>query len=511
MLVNVSMSAHIKPPLMGFTAQLATEIYLKMINIQLTPAQLQIAQDKHRYRIICAGRRFGKSTLARMLLLQMMTAMPGLYWIVSPTFTQSVQNHWREILREFPQNLIVKKYEGRSVTVRTTQSENKRKELLKEYPTISALELETRIQHLYSTLELKGADNPDTLRGVKLRGLCVDEIASIRAWSWLWNEVLSATLLDYSAPAIFIGTPKGYNHFYELFNLGQRTEGEYKSWRFSSYDNPTIKAEEINKKKEDMLEDVFMQEYMADFRKYTGLVYKEFDRQIHVKDMSLEEFQPIYWMKGLDRGFTNPTAVSIVAVNKDGDWYQTHELYKTGLTNSQLHNELLALDDLAGVPEYEYETMDSAAASDIAELNGLGHSFIGVVKQSGETNLNYVRYKIQRWADRLRVNPASGRPRYIVHPRNVKTIWEHETYSWPEKKDQLSNDSEQPLKLNDHIVDELADLNAMHEHYFEEKSLLIGAGKIPGTYIPASDETQDANFKGDNDINFFDDDMGGVL
>lgn len=480
-----------------------------MIDIKLTPAQLQIAQDTHRYRIICAGRRFGKSTLARMLLLQMATNNAGLYWIVSPTYTQSVQNHWREMIREIPSQLVVKKYEGRSVTVKTVQSENLRKELLTKYPNITPYKLEELLTPYYSTLELKGADNPDTLRGVKLRGLCVDEIASIRSWSWLWEEVLSYTLVDYGAPAIFIGTPKGYNHFYELFNLGQRQTGDFKSWRFTSYDNPTIKKEEIDKKRDEMLEDVFMQECMADFRKYTGLVYKEFDRMIHVKDIPLEEFQPIYWIRGVDRGYTNPTAASIIAVNKEGDFYQTHELYKMGLTNMMLHNELIALDEVAQVKAYEYETMDSAAAGDIMELNQLGHGFVGVEKQSGETNVNYVRYKIQRWATRLQVNKLSGKPRYYVHPRCEKTIWEHETYAWPEKKDQLANNSEQPLKLNDHIMDELADLNCMYEHYFEEHADKIGAGKVPGTYIPASIDEEDANFQGENEIAF--DSMDGLL
>lgn len=447
-----------------------------MINIALTPAQLRVATDPHRYRIICAGRRFGKSTLARMLLLQMAMKQPGRYWIVSPTFTQSVQNHWREMIQEFPPNLIAKKYEGRSVTL------------------ING-----------SVIELKGADNPDALRGVKLRGLCVDEIASIRSWAWLWEEVLSATLLDYSAPAIFIGTPKGYNHFYDLFNLGQRETGDYKSWRFTSYDNPTIKAAEIDKKKEDLLEDVFYQEYMADFRKYTGLVYKEFDRMVHVKDISLEEFQPIYWIRGLDRGFTNPTAVPMIAVNKEGDWYQTHELYKTGLTNPPLHEELLALDAVAGIREYEYETMDSAAASDIMELNQMGHAFIGVVKQSGETNKRYVPFKIQKLAERIRIHPTTKKPRYYVHPRCEKTIWEFETYSWPEKKDQLSNEAEEPLKLNDHMMDALGDLNAMYDHYYETPKHKIGEGKIPGTYIPASLEVNDANFAHEDDeLNFVD-------
>ena len=444
-----------------------------MINIQLTPAQLEVATDTHRYKIICAGRRFGKSTLARLIILQMAMKNVGLYWIVSPTYSQGYQNHWREMVREFPPHLIAKKYEGKSITL------------------ING-----------SVIELKGADNPDSLRGVKLRGLVVDEIASIRDWNWLWLEVLRATLTDYASPAIFISTPKGYNHFYELFNLGQRTDGHYKSWRFTSYDNPTIQASEIDAAKLDLSEDVFAQEYLADFRKYTGLVYKEFDRLIHVSE--LPDFQPEFFIRGLDRGYTNPTAVPIIQVDKDGTWYQTFELYKSGLTTTQLDLELRNLSLISHTFEYDYETMDSAAAGDIVELNQLNHAFIGVVKQVHESNENYVRWKVQKFADRLRVNSTTRKPRYYVHPRCENTIREFEAYSWPEKKDQLSNEPEQPMKLNDHMMDALADLNAMYSHYYEPSMHKLGEGKIPGTYIPASIPEEDANYQGDQ-VDFFSD------
>jgi phage terminase large subunit len=441
------------------------------MQVQLTPAQYEIATDQHRYKIICAGRRFGKSTLARLLLLQRAIKHPGLYWIVSPTYTQSVQNHWREMIKEYPREWIAKKYEGRSVTLQNG-----------------------------SIIELKGADDPDSLRGIKLQMLCIDEIASIRYWDWLWKEVLQYTLVDHQSPAVFIGTPKGYNHFYDLFNQGSGNNPQYKSWRFSSYDNPHIKKEEIDQLKLDMAEDVFCQEVLADFRKHTGLVYKDFDRMVHVKE--LPDFKPVMWLRGLDRGYTNPTAVSVIAVDKDGTWYQTHELYKRQLTPSMCIEELRNLDIVAGVKEYEYETMDSASAGDINEFNQAGFSFIPVSKVSGETNLNYVRFKIQKFADRLRRDKNTGLPRYFVHPRNTETIREFEAYSWPEKKDQMSNESEQPEKLNDHIMDELADLNVMYDHYYNPKERKPWDNKIPGTYIEPSPESDEENNYGSASVEF---------
>ena len=159
------------------------------MKIVLNKWQLEVAKDNHRFRIVCSGRRSGKSVLSRMIILRWALQTPGIYWIVSPSYKQAKMIHWREIRKEIPREWIAKTNEvDLSVTLKNG-----------------------------SVIELKGAENPDALRGTKLRGLVIDEIASIRNWGWLWSEVLRATLTDYEAPAIFISTPKGYNHFYDLY------------------------------------------------------------------------------------------------------------------------------------------------------------------------------------------------------------------------------------------------------------------------------------------------------
>ncbi len=226
------------------------------MKVVLSPWQLEVANDPHRFKVICAGRRSGKSVLARLTLLKWALTNIGTYYLVSPTYRQAKSIHWVELRKEVPREWIAKTNETElSITLKNG-----------------------------SVIELKGAENPDALRGVKLRGLVIDEIASIRNWDWLWSEVLRATLTDYTSPAIFISTPKGYNHFHEIFERGQQSgSGDgYKSWRFTSYDNPYISREEIDNAKKELTEDTFAQEYLADFRKYTGLVYKEFQREIHV-------------------------------------------------------------------------------------------------------------------------------------------------------------------------------------------------------------------------------------
>jgi len=424
-----------------------------MIKAKLSPWQHQVATDTHRFRIVCAGRRSGKSVLSRLIVLKWACENVGLYWIVSPTYKMSKMIHWRELGKEIPYEWIIKKNEVElSITLKNG-----------------------------SVIELKGAENPDALRGVKLRGLVIDEIASIRNWDWLWGEVLRPTLTDYQAPALFISTPKGFNHFHTLYEAGQNTDGDYCSWRFTSYDNPYVSKEEIDHAKNELTEDTFAQEYLADFRKYTGLIYKEFDRSLHVKDLA--DFKPIFWIRGLDRGFRNPTALCWIGVDKDGVWYQTHELYRAGLTNPEL---VRLAKDMRGDTDPEFSTMDSAQASDIKDLADMGEDFIPVSKESGEANIDYVRWKIQKFAARLKVR-EDGRPGYYVNPRCENTIREFETYRWKEKRQteaQDLNEAETPEKANDHMMDALADLNAMYLHSYEPRIRKPWEGKIPGTYVP---------------------------
>src|SRR3990167_2938563 len=275
------------------------------MQVKLSPWQLTVAKDPHRFRVVCAGRRSGKSVLSRLIVLKWALENVGNYWIVSPSYRQAKMIHWNEIRKEIPREWVEKTNDTElSITLKNG-----------------------------SIIELKGAENPDALRGVKLRGLIIDEIASIRNWDWLWSEVLRPTLTDYEAPTLFISTPKGYNHFFELYNLGNQGDGMflYKSWRYTSYDNPYIPKEEIDNARKELTEDTFAQEYMADFRKYTGLVYKEFQREVHViEPFNIPEEWSIY--RGIDFGSTNPTACIWVAIDNDDNWFIVSEHYSVNQT-----------------------------------------------------------------------------------------------------------------------------------------------------------------------------------
>lgn len=416
-----------------------------MGRIQFEPLkwQLEVIEDTHRFKVICAGRRTGKSVLARVTVLDWATreGNEGLFYIVSPTYRQAKEIHWRDLQKEVPKEWINKKNE---------------------------VELSIELVN-GSVIALKGAENPDALRGVKLRGLVVDEIASIRNWQWLWSEVLRPTLTDYQAPAIFISTPKGFNHFFELYEQGQDSENTlYKSWRFTTYDNPRIEKGEIDDAKAELTEDTFYQEYMADFRKYTGLVYKEFDRETHV----IEPFDiPSGWTiyRSLDFGSTNPTVCLWIAVDTDDNWYVYNEHYETGQTIDYHGGVINSKSNIHVAQTFG----DPSGAQWINEFAQRGIYITPASKETGQSHDGWVRFGIEKVGERLKMLPGHqpglpvdvvgvsrerGMPRLFIFSSCQNTIREFETYRWKEKsvtQAQDLNEPDQPEKANDHAMDAL--------------------------------------------------------
>lgn len=419
------------------------------MKVKLHEGQLQVAKDNHRFRVICAGRRWGKSVLSQLVVLQWATRAVGTYWIVSPTYRQGKQIHWRGIQQIIPQAWIAKKNEVElSITLKNG-----------------------------SILELKGAENPDALRGIKLRGLIVDEIASIRNWDWLWQEVLRPTLTDYEAPALFISTPKGYNHFYDIYQAGQsggvsgEGTGGYKSWRFTSYDNPYIKKEELDHAKQELTEDTFQQEYMADFRKYTGIVYKEFQREVHViEPMDIPESWSIY--RGFDFGSENPTVCLWVAVDGDENWFVVGEHYVGGGGHTiDYHAGQINANPYNRRVTQSYG--DPSGKQWFSEFGEKGIHITPANKEVGTAFNTWVRYGIEKVSERLKLIPGhtvgalqqsrpegsvAGLPCLYIFSSCQNTIREFETYRWKEKsvtQAQDLNEPDVPEKANDHAMDAL--------------------------------------------------------
>jgi phage terminase large subunit-like protein len=125
-----------------------------------------------------------------------------------------------------------------------------------------------------ATISLKGADRPETMRGVSLKYLVLDEYADIKPD--VWEQILRPALADQKGHALFIGTPMGRNHFYELYKYADLSKDtDYKAWHKTSYDNPVLDPKEIDSAKKSMSSYAFRQEFLASFEALGSEMFKE--------------------------------------------------------------------------------------------------------------------------------------------------------------------------------------------------------------------------------------------
>ena len=217
------------------------------------PAQQKIhaARDK-RFRTVCTGRRFGKTyCLAGELLDRGGSEMGGDYGWVAPTY--NVAERGIEAFRAIADGFVV--VAGRAPS-------------RIEFQGLKTL-APTRIWFL-------SADNPDSIRGFGFRGLVIDEAASIPAD--VWHYVLRPTISQTLGWAVFVSTPKGRNWFYDLFTRGNDpAETDYASFTFPSKASPFFPEKEWEEARRTLPEDVFRQEYMAEFMEDSAGVFKGID------------------------------------------------------------------------------------------------------------------------------------------------------------------------------------------------------------------------------------------
>lgn len=375
----------------------------------LHPAQAKIALDTHRFRVVNCGRRFGKTTLAVWEMFAIAVAkQDARVAYIAPTYQQARDIAWAEL---------------KKICGPIAESINE-----------SRLEVIVKNQHGgTSKISLRGWEAVETLRGQLFDFLVLDEISSYRDFWNHWQEVLRPTLTDRRGQGLFISTPKGFNHFYHLYNM-QAKDKDYRSFHFSTLDNPYIPKEEVAKAKLELTEDRFAQEYMADFRKTEGLVYKEFIRQKHIFAEKPQNI--VKTILGVDFGFNNPAAVLTIKKDDDNRYFVTSEWYKRGQTDAQVADYASALQANEVYP-------DPASASGVEELRQRGVNVRDVIKGSDS-----IRNGINTVRELFKSN------RLFIHIDCVNLIMELETYAYPEKKPD-QNEQENPIKENDHALDAL--------------------------------------------------------
>jgi len=401
----------------------------EVIEHEYTPHDKQrlVHQSEARFVVLNTGRRFGKSIMAYNHVLKKALQTPGRYWIVSPTYRQAKDIYWREIVQKYTPKELIKRMNDTELLIELKAPGGKT-----------------------SYIELKGADNPDRLRGARIDGLILDEAAFMKPF--VWHEILEPILAESGGWATFISTPKGFNWFYDMAEMAKKVRG-WEYFHFTCYDNPYFPNKELDRIKEETPEDTWAQEYMAEFTKNAGLVFNEFDTAIHT--LKLDQPKPD-WVKyrSIDFGQTNPTACLWIGVDIEGNIYVYDELYRTNLYTSELAHLINAKS-----PDYYTATYgDSAAAQSIKDLSEHGVFVTPTVKEKGASREDYVRAGIEKVKGLLKVNKNTGKPKLYIASHCQNLIDEFLSYEWETLKKEQEGDKnkpEKPKKVNDHALDAL--------------------------------------------------------
>jgi len=270
------------------------------LDVQLHPAQLEIFNSTARFKVVSAGRRFGKSRLAAwILIIKALQSESKDVFYIGPTFQQAKDIMW-----------------------------NMLKELLHGTDLIESTHENTATMKLVNgrRISLKGSDRPDTLRGVGLAYVVLDEYASMKVE--VWEQIIRPTLSDVKGGALFIGTPAGKNHFYDLF-LEAENDEDWEAFQFTSIDNPLIDPEEVEVARRTMSTQAFRQEFEASFVSFTGGIFKnewikydenEPEEGNYVIAVDPAGFEQVEKERGLKGSKLDETAISIVKIHGDKWW-----------------------------------------------------------------------------------------------------------------------------------------------------------------------------------------------
>jgi len=274
---------------------------MTQLNFELLRWQKEVFNSPARFKIVAAGRRCGKSRLSAItLLIEGLNCPEGAaVMYIAPTLGQARAIIWdlihdlgRQVIKSSHiNNLEITLINGRKIMVR-------------------------------------GADNPDSLRGMSLTYVVLDEVAFIK--QDIWEKVIRASLSDRKGRALFISTPSGRNWFYDIYKLGmEETDEEWRSWHYTTKDNETIDPKEIDAAERTLSSFAFKQEYLSSFDNAGSDVFKEAwfktapepKSGSYVVAIDLAGFEDVAKNAGAAKKRLDETAIAIVKVADNGNWW----------------------------------------------------------------------------------------------------------------------------------------------------------------------------------------------
>lgn len=395
--------------------------------VNMSEWQSSVWHDPHRFVVVNCGRRAGKSTVMAYKMVDFAAKNNGSkVWYVAPTYKQAKNILWEMLLMIVPKEVIKKRNET-----------------------------ELKITLLNdSVIEVKGAEEPDNLRGVGI-DLCVfDECAFIKGWEFVWT-VMRPVLIESKAQCYFISTPNGLQNHFKHLAMNEIIEGkqtrpmfnpeDHSYHHYTSYDNPFLEKKELDSLKFEMTEDAFAQEIMGEFRKMSGLIYKDFKRDLHMVDIPYMDSNWIY-TRTIDFGFAHKTALIYFAISPDlTQIYAYDGLYISGFTERQIA-EVVRVKDAGKL--IINPVADSAQPMIIEGLIQQNVHFNPV-----EKGKDSVKNGITKVAELLKVRRDTGKPTLMFSKHLSWIADEFEKYRWIENKNDRSLVREIPYKVQDDAMD----------------------------------------------------------
>lgn len=372
--------------------------------MELTDPQSDIFNSTSRWRVVVAGRRFGKTFLSTAELLKAsLSGKNKNCWYIAPTYGSAKEIAWDMLLEQIPTQYISKQHE-------------------------TAL---TITLHNGSKISLKGAEKPNNLRGRSLDFVVMDEFADMKAETWF--EVIRPSLADRRGSAMWIGTPKGMNHFRDLWALGVDGQQDWQSWQFTTLQGGNVDKDEIEAAKRDMDERTFKQEFEAAFVNYAGIIYYNFNRDESVKQAK-DDGGTLHI--GMD---FNLDPMSAVVAKRDGDvLHIIDEIVIYGSNTDEMVSEIRTrYPDRHCIiypdPASKQRKTSAGGRTDLSILQNAG--FAVKVKNTHPA----IRDRIN--AVNARLKTSDGRRHLFVSPKCKQTIKSLERQVYKEGTSQPDKDS----------------------------------------------------------------------
>jgi phage terminase large subunit len=257
--------------------------------MKLSVPQQHIADDLSRFKVVVAGRRFGKSYLSMREICYRARIPNQEIFYLTTSYRAAKMILWKPLKR-------------RLLDLRWANK-------------INETEMSIQLKN-GSTISLKGAEDPDRLRGVSLSYCVIDEAADCKLET-LWGEVVRPALADQQGGAMFIGTPKGRsNPFFDLYNYAKDAgHKDWAAWQYTTLEGGFVTETEINAARQDMSEKQFKQEFEASFETDESRVAWAFERDTHVIEPTLDiDTREIF--VGMD---FNVNPMSVAVASRTGD------------------------------------------------------------------------------------------------------------------------------------------------------------------------------------------------